>query len=133
MTNTITKTVMCIQQLDALYSQSPTAQMLVSNAPAILQGFNNFRAMAHQHEMELKALVAERQYDLARFKEVAPGMMKNLETILNQVYSLQNTVREYAHFANTDPNAKTVIEFTNKQIDQNIRLFNQLTFSLLNA
>ena len=131
--STLSKALNCIQKVDSIYSQSPTAQMLVSNAPAILQAFNNLKAMTLQHEMELEALVANRQYQLELFKQVAPGMMKNLESLLNNIYSLQAEVRQYAHWANSNPDAKTVIDYTNRQIDQNIRVFNQLTFSLLNA
>lgn len=133
MADTFSKTVACIQKLDNIYSQSPTAQALVSNAPAIIQGFNNIKAMTLQQETELKALAINRQNDLARFKEVSSGMMKNLDSIRTHIYSLQATVREYAHLANIDPNAKTVIDYTNRQIDQSISMFNNLAFQILNA
>ena len=69
MADTFSKTVACIQKLDNIYSQSPTAQVLVSNAPAIIQGFNNIKAMTLQQETELKALVRTRQTEIAGFKE----------------------------------------------------------------
>ncbi len=129
----LSKVLQCIRQVDSIYAQSPTAQMLVSNAPAILQSFNSMRALALQQENELKALAINRKYDLDRFKEISSGMMRNLESILNQIHSLQATVRQNAYFANTDPNAKTVIDYTNRQIDQSIAMFNNLAFHILNS
>lgn len=129
----LSKTLTCIQNVDAIYTQSPTAQMLVNNAPAILQSFNNAKALILQQETELKALAINRHYDLEKFKQVSSGMMKNLEIILNQILSLQATVRQYAHLANTNPDAKTVIDYTNRQIDQSISMFNNLSFQILNS
>lgn len=122
-----------IQRLDQIYQSSPTAQLLVSNAPQILQSFNSLKALAMQQDAQLKALAINRDKDLERFREVASGMMNNLHMILSQIHNLQNSVRACAASAGSDPNARTVIEFTNRQIDQNIAMFNNLTFHLLNA
>lgn len=125
--------VACIKRVDDIYRNSPTAQLLVSNAPQILQSFNTIKALAMQQEAQLKTLSINRQYDLERFRMVAKDLTQNLRDILNQIHTLQTQVTSYAALANDDPNAKTVIDFTNRQIDQNIAMFNNLTFQLLNA
>ncbi|MDE5880173.1 MAG: hypothetical protein K2H60_00450 [Muribaculaceae bacterium] len=133
LTSRISDATSYIQRLDQIYQSSPTAQLLVSNAPQILQSFNSLKALAMQQDAQLKALAINRDKDLEQFREVASGMMNNLHMILSQIHNLQNSVRECVASAGNDPNARTVIEFTNRQIDQNIAMFNNLTFQLLNA
>lgn len=129
----LTKVVTTLNNIDDIYRSSPTAQMLVANAPVILAHFKELNAQSQANAAQLQALAINRNYDLQRFKEVAGDMKKMLSQILERVMTLQDDVREQARLIGSDASASTVIEYTNRQIDQNIRLFNQLTFSLLNA
>ena len=129
----LTKVVTTLNNIDDIYKSSPTAQMLVANAPAILAHFKELNAQSQANAAQLQALAINRNIDLQRFKEVAGDMKKMQSQILERVMTLQDVVREQARLIGSDASASTVIEYTNRQIDQNIRLFNQLTFSLLNA
>lgn len=129
----ISNALECIDKIDSFYRQSPTANVLVNHAPDIIKSFNALRAVGMQHEAQLKALAINRQYDLKRFQEVAGGMLQSLDSILSHIHSLQKSIGVYASNADSNPNAKTVIDYTNRQIDQSIAMFNNLVFQLLNS
>ncbi len=53
-----------VQQLDEFYRSSPTAQMLIANAPMILQQCKEIRSATMQQQAALETLSINRQYDL---------------------------------------------------------------------
>lgn len=123
----VDKSLDVIRKIDDIYRTSPTVQALTANAPAILSLFGEMR----QHRMELERFVAERQHNLARFREIAPALSRELSLIGKEIRELHKSVRETAKTMGSNPNALTVIEFTNKQIADNINLFNNLSLNLL--
>ena len=122
-----------IQQLDAIYRDSPTAQALVAQAPVILQHFKETNLIAIKCKAELQALAINRGYDLERFKTVAPHYLQQCNALLSNILSLQQLVRDCASQVSRNPDALTVINYTNKQIQQNIAIFQGISLSLLNA
>lgn len=122
-----------VAHLQQVYRDSPTAQVIVDNAPAIISGFRELQAQRMDLQAQIQALIVQREYDLRNFETVAPKMLENLHNICNEIFSLQAEVRRLANCVDSNPQLKTVIDYTNSQISQNIKMFNQLSFNLLNA
>lgn len=131
--NSLSKASDMIRQIDAIYQTSPTAQTLVANAPVILAHFKEMALSQQAFKAQLDALAVNRQYDLDRFRLVADRLLGQVEAISAEILSLQAHVRSLAARYGGDPNARTVIEYTNSQINQHIQLYNSLVFSLLNS
>lgn len=127
------KTIDSIARLDRIYSNSPTAQALVAQAPNILRNFKEMNMMAMQYKAELQALSVNREKDLKRFAIVAPGHLQHCNILLSNILHLQQTVRELAATLSSNPDSATVIEYTNKQIQQNIAIFQNISMALLNS
>lgn len=120
-------------KLHRVYSDSPTAQAIVQNAPAIIAGFNMLKAQRMELQAQIQTLMVQRDYDLRKFEEVAPKMLDQLHSIKNEIFAMQAEVRRLAYNADSNPQIKTVIDYTNAQISQNMQMFNQLSMSILNA
>lgn len=127
------RTLQKLQQLDNIYRNSPTAQMLIGQAPSILQHFKEMNKMSMQYQAEIEALAQNRAYDLRKFERVAPQLLEQCNLLLGNVLDLQRGVRELASRVSGNPDAGTVIAFTNQQIDRNIALYNNLIYNILNA
>ncbi len=134
MDNVIVKqTVKGLQKIDRIYQSSPSAQMLVNHAPIILHEFRQLQALGMQYQHELTKLREERADRLIYLREIVPGIQQNLNQILETIISLQKSVRDWHGKDSTDSNIRLIIDHTNRQINQNIELFQNLTFQLLNA
>lgn len=127
------RTLQKLQQLDDIYRNSPTAQALVGHAPRILQYFKEANMMSMQYQAEIDRLAAARDYDLRRYQTVAPQLKDQCNLLLNNILDLQRVVRERASVLADNPDAATVINFANQQIDKNIAVYNNLIFNILNA
>lgn len=127
------RTLQKLQQIDDIYRNSPTAQMLVGHAPMILQHFKEMNKMTVQYQAEIEMLAENRAYDLQKFQTVAPLLLEQCNLLLSNVLDLQRGVRELASRVSGNPDAGTVIAFTNQQIDRNIALYNNLIYNILNA
>lgn len=127
------ETLQIIQRLDDIYRNSPTSQALVANAPVIIREFKEMQLMAMRYKTEIQALAINRANDLKRFRDVAPDFLRQCDKLLENILGLQQTVRSLASQVSTNPDALTVINYTNKQIQQNISLFQGISLSLLNA
>lgn len=125
--------VSIIRRIDETYQNSPTAQFLTSQAPMILSSFREMRMQINQQRMELERIHAQRSKELERFREIAPTLNKEISLIGQEIRNLQKTVRDTAADIGRNPNAQTVIDYTNKQISDLIQMFNSLAISLINA
>lgn len=126
-----TQAIACLNRLDSIYATSPSAQMLVSNAPAILQSFKEWRMATLQCQSQLEMFATDRAAKLKEFQTVAPGFMKQLDEIKERINRLQDYVRQMSETAADNPNAKTVIDYTNNQILQQIGMYNNIAILLL--
>ncbi|MDE6328704.1 MAG: hypothetical protein K2L37_00340 [Lactobacillus sp.] len=122
-----------IKKLDELYRESPTAQVLASNAPMVLSIFREMRQDMADRCREIDRICIERSYDLKKFSIVADKLTNELSLIGQEIRNLQKTVRDKAAILGTDPGAQIQINYTNKQISDLINIFNTLTIRLLTA
>ena len=133
MAQSIDKISVGLQRIDKIICESPTAQALANQAPAILQHFKELNANAQLHRQRMEMMFVERSYDLEKFRDKAPIMIEEIRHVSNEIRLLQKHVREMAAKFIDDPNARTVIDYTNAQIVQQINLFNNLIINFLNA
>lgn len=122
-----------IESVGDAYRNSPTAQALVAKAPYILKEFKEMNLIALKYKAELEALAINRGNDLEKFKIWAPNKIEECRMLLTNILDLQKLVRELAPQVSTNPDALTVINYTQKQIFQNISLFQSISLSLINA
>lgn len=127
------RTLQKLRQLDDIYRNSPTAQALLGQAPRILQNFKEINMMSMQYQAQIDALAVNRGYDLQRFQITAPKLLEQCNILLNNILDLQHCVRQLASRVSDDPDANTVISYTNQQIDRNIALYNDLIYNIINA
>ena len=129
----IQKSIDIIHSIDKLYQTSPTVQSLTSNAPMFLSLFREMKHDLNRRRMEIEQICAQREYDLAKFREVAPILSREISLIGQHIRDLQKTVRETAATLGNNPNAQTVINYTNMQISESIQMFNTLSLNLLTS
>lgn len=127
----VQKEIGILRKLDEIYQNSPTAQVLYNNAPLVLSLYKEIRTQAVIRQMEIERICAQRESDLARFKEIAPAMTKELSLIGQEIRNLQKTVRELAAQIGYSSNAQIQIDYANKQISDLIGMFNTLSINLL--
>lgn len=127
----IDNAISLINKIDDVYTNSPTAQTLAANAPVILKMFRDMKQDLDSQRLEIQRLCAEREYDLARFREVAPTLNRELSRLGEHIRDLQQTVREVAGKIGHDPNAQLVIDYTNQQIAVSINMFTTLSLNLM--
>lgn len=127
------RTLQKLQQLDNIYRNSPSAQVLLGHAPIILQYFKEMNMMSIQYQAQIETLAVNRDSDLQKFRMVAPQLLEQCNILLNNVLNLQHGVRELASRVSGNPDASTVISYTNQQIDKNIALYNNLIYNILNV
>lgn len=120
-----------VQKVYDIYSSNPNVVQLTEYAPIILQSFKDIKILEQEHQTKLNLLIAQEAYSLKRFEQVVPTLLNEIKLILTNVRDLQQVVRDYASHIDATENAQTVISFTNNQIDQNIRIFNSLTQTIL--
>lgn len=120
-----------LTKIDDIFRNSPTAQTLSAYAPQILAYFNEARAMSAQRSAELAQLMACRDRQLEKFREMAPTYQTEITNISQEIRTLQAIVRDKAATLSSDPNAKVVIDYTNRQISDLINMYNNLTYHLL--
>lgn len=121
-----------VRRVDGIIRTSPTAQALVANAPQLLQYFKEMQAVGQQQRFALQALAVNRQYDLEKFKAISGQLVAELKDIRMTIGALQEYVRSKANEFSSDANARTIIEYTERQISQNIQMFNSILYVLLN-
>lgn len=122
-----------IEEVGEAYRNSPTAQALVANAPFILQSFKEMNLVGLKYKAELEALAINRKNELDKFKIWAPEKIEECKMLLTNILDLQKLVRELAPQVSSNPDALTVINYTQKQIFQNISLFQNVSLSLING
>lgn len=122
-----------INRVDNIIQTSPSAQMLVNNASRIINCFQQVKLAGMQYQQELEKMRQNRAQSLQKYEMNLPAMHNILNTILQSIFLLQAKVRDQARVAYGDKNAETVISYTNMQVEQNIQLFQNLTFQLLNS
>lgn len=125
------KVINTIWKIDQLYRSSPTVQALVSNAPVILQSFKELKYIQLENQARLEALKISSDNSIQKFRDSAPRILDELKETLNYIRGLQATVRQYAPLANSSEQARTIVTYTNNQIDQNISIFNSLIRTIL--
>lgn len=122
-----------IQQLDEIYRNSPTAQILASHAPAVLSIFREMRQEMAVRRMEIDRICAERHANLEKFRLIAGPLTNEVAHIGQEIRNLQKTVREKAALLGNDPTVQIEINYTNQQISDLIDMFNSLTNKLIMA
>lgn len=120
-----------VQKVYDIYSSNPDVAKLREYAPLILQSFKEIKILEQQHQASLNQLIVQENNSLKRFDRVVPTLLNEIKNILADIRSLQQIVRDYAAHVYVTENAQTVIDYTNSQIDQNIRIFNSLTQTIL--
>lgn len=121
-----------LQRLDEVY-QSPSVQELKNYAPLIIQSCKELSAIEKGFRHKIDLMRESRAERLEKFHEIAPGMMQNLKSVLDQILQLQQEVRVLSGRIGKDPSAKTIIDYTERHIQQLLYLFQKLSFNLLNA
>lgn len=121
-----------LQSLDDV-CQSTSVQELRNHAPLIIQSFKELKVIEKSFRHEINLMKESRSEDFKRFQEVAPGMMQNLKSILDHIFQLQQEVRSLSGRMEEDPTAQTVIEYTERHIQQLLDIFQKLSFNLLNC
>lgn len=125
------KATVLIQRLDGVY-QSQSMQELKNFAPLIIQSFKELSIIEKGFRHEINMMRESRSEDLKKFQEVAPGMMQNLKSLLDQIFQLQREVRSLSSRLEEDSTAQTVIIYTERHIQQLLDLFQKISFNLLN-
>lgn len=120
-----------VQKVYDIYSSNPDVAKLREYAPVILQSFKEIKILEQQHQASLNQLIVQENNSLKRFDRVVPTLLNEIKNILADIRNLQQIVRDYAAHVYVTENAQTVIDYTNSQIDQNIRIFNSLTQTIL--
>lgn len=127
----VNKSLSIFRKVDQVLKDSPTAQLLYQNAPAMLSLFTQMKNEMAMRQLEIDRLFKEREKDLERFKQYAPTYTKEISLIGQEIRMVQKTVRELAAKIGTDPTAEIQISYANKQISDMINMFNQISLNLM--
>lgn len=127
----VNKSLSIIRNVDQVLKDSPTAQLLYQNAPAMLSLFTQMKSEMAMRQLEIDRLIKEREMDLDRFKQYAPTYTKEISLIGQEIRMVQKTVRELASKIGKDPTAEIQIAYANKQISDMINMFNQISINLM--
>lgn len=130
--NLLEKANKAMNRLNEVYS-SPTVVELRNNAPLIIQTYKELAIIEKGFQHEIDIIREERKTDLEKFKQAAPRILDNLKSILNQIFHLQEEVRELAGRMDDDPTAQTIIDYSERHIIQLLNLFQSTSYNLLNS